>query len=174
MTTVDEARSIMGFPGYYASPEGDIFSTRRGGWRKMKPASDRDGYQVLTLRADGAKFVRPVHLLVLAAFAGPKPTPKHVGRHLNGNHCDNRAANLRWGTSAENAQDTERHGRASWSPRFGENALCVKLTEEQVLDIDLRSRAGESARSLAVEFEVTPKTIYNIRTRKCWRHLWPA
>jgi len=51
-----------------------------------------------------------VHALVCAAFHGPKPSPELWVRHLNGISTDNRAENLRWGTAAENAQDTIRHG----------------------------------------------------------------
>lgn len=51
-----------------------------------------------------------VHILVLETFVGPR-SPGQECRHLNGDPADNRLANLAWGTSTENAQDTIRHGR---------------------------------------------------------------
>lgn len=52
-----------------------------------------------------------VHTLVCEAFYGPRPSPVHDVRHLNGDPLDNRLENLRWGTKKENQQDTIRHGR---------------------------------------------------------------
>jgi hypothetical protein len=51
-----------------------------------------------------------LHHLVAEAFIGPRPTPTTEIRHLNGNPGDNRPANLRYGTRAENAEDSKRHG----------------------------------------------------------------
>lgn len=51
-----------------------------------------------------------VHVLVLTAFHGPRPAGL-IARHLNGNGSDNRASNLRWGTSSENMIDRNGHGR---------------------------------------------------------------
>lgn len=53
-----------------------------------------------------------VHRLVADAFHGTGRDHGHVVRHLNGNPRDNRAANLRWGTWAENSADMVRHGRS--------------------------------------------------------------
>ncbi|WP_399552352.1 NUMOD4 motif-containing HNH endonuclease [uncultured Microbacterium sp.] len=53
-----------------------------------------------------------VHRLVADAFHEPKPNPQAVVRHLNGDHLNNRAENLRWGTAAENSADMVAHGRS--------------------------------------------------------------
>jgi hypothetical protein len=54
-----------------------------------------------------------VHVIVALTFHGPRP-PKAHARHLNGNHFDNRPANLAWGTSRENEHDKRRQGRNSY------------------------------------------------------------
>lgn len=51
-----------------------------------------------------------VHQLVCLTFHGPKPSPAHVVRHLNGIAGDNRPENVVWGTVTENNRDTVRHG----------------------------------------------------------------
>jgi len=50
-----------------------------------------------------------VHHLVLEAFHDLRPDGTEA-RHLNGNHLDNRAANLKWGTKSENNRDQVHHG----------------------------------------------------------------
>ena len=58
-----------------------------------------------------------VHILVCETFHGPKPTPKHEVRHLNGIATDNRPENLAWGTHAENMQDRVTHGTHPFATR---------------------------------------------------------
>ena len=53
---------------------------------------------------------RSIHSLVLESFVGPRPNGAVV-RHLDGNPSNNAIENLQWGTPAENAEDTIRHGR---------------------------------------------------------------
>jgi hypothetical protein len=108
-------------PNYEISSDGRIRSIDRtvkyknGGERKF-PSRERKtflvkGYPHLTIRVDGKKRNFYVHLLVCEAFHGPRPSPMHEARHLNGDPTDNRAENLSWGTKSENAQDGIRHGR---------------------------------------------------------------
>lgn len=54
-------------------------------------------------------YNRPLHPIVCAAFHGPKPFPKAVVRHLDGDSQNNCANNLRWGTPQENADDKKKH-----------------------------------------------------------------
>jgi hypothetical protein len=53
---------------------------------------------------------RRVHQLVAEAFHGSRPDGLVI-RHLDGDKMNNRATNLRYGTSSENAQDRLEHGR---------------------------------------------------------------
>lgn len=59
----------------------------------------------------GRQSTMYVSTLVLAAFVGPRPSPKHDACHNDGNHLDNRLGNLRWDTRSENMLDVIRHGR---------------------------------------------------------------
>ena len=57
-----------------------------------------------------------VHLLVLHAFVGPRPSPRHHGAHGPGGQRNNCAWNLRWALPEENEADkkiagTHRNGR---------------------------------------------------------------
>lgn len=59
----------------------------------------------------GQQRIRPVAVLVLEAFVGPRPHPDWHGCHNDGDPYNNRLSNLRWDTAAANAQDKIRHGR---------------------------------------------------------------
>jgi hypothetical protein len=96
---------IPDFPGYFATEDGRIFSTKGKNPRELKTTTTRAGYHKVNLDLDGLTTRQFVHRLVLAAFEGWLPFPEFEGRHLNGNRADNRLANLRWGTRAENAKD---------------------------------------------------------------------
>lgn len=91
-------------PGYWIASSGRVLGSR-GSWLK---ATQRGPYAQFS-PGRGAKS-RRVHVAVCETFHGPRPSPKHVVRHLNGNPLDNRSVNLAWGTTAENSADTVRHG----------------------------------------------------------------
>lgn len=75
--------------------------------RVLRPGPSNYGHLSVVL---GRGNTRMVHTLVLEAFVGPRPSPKHDARHLDGNPKDNRLSNLSWGTRSENIRDAVRHG----------------------------------------------------------------
>jgi len=116
-------RPILGYEGSYeVSDLGSVRSLPRIVQDKAArphPVSGRvltlawkgpSRYAAVQLCQAGETHQVYVHRLVLEAFAGPRPFPDAVARHLNGNHLDNRAMNLAWGTQQENIADKFRHG----------------------------------------------------------------
>lgn len=117
-----EWRPVLGFEGRYeVSDDGRVRSVTRttkirDGRQYTFVGQERKtflvkGYPHLSIKRNGRHVNKYVHLLVCEAFYGPRPSPQHEARHLNGNPLDNRVENLAWGTKSENAQDTIRHGR---------------------------------------------------------------
>lgn len=110
------------YDAYEVSADGRVRSKGRfvhnrwGGqhWRAGQPIaiSDRKGgaYRGGNISIDGERVNFDLHVFVCETFHGPKPSPLHEVRHLNGDGTDNRAENLAWGTKTENAQDIIRHG----------------------------------------------------------------
>ena len=105
---------VVGFEGWYEVS--DLGRARRvrasQGTRAgkiLKASPDRKGYLGFMLTVNMAKRRIPVHVMVAAAFIGPRPEGLVI-RHLNGDCLDNRAANLAYGTYTDNAQDSIRHG----------------------------------------------------------------
>jgi hypothetical protein len=155
-------KPALDLDGYLIGDDGSVWSTRQGEPRQIQP-SERRGYLRVNIRTGvGRETIRKVkvHKLVLEAFAGPRPQDQ-VCRHLNGNSRDNRFSNLAWGTAAENAQDSIRHG-TSITLRRGDEHPRTRLKQAQVQEIIERNRNGESQRRLAQEFGVTVLWILKI------------
>jgi hypothetical protein len=103
-----------GFEGHYlVSSEGRIRSLKRrqsdGSPIYVNWRTDRYGYATVALWRDSKATQRRVHVLVAAAFLGPRPVGQEV-RHLDGNRSDPRLINLAYGTRSENSLDKRAHG----------------------------------------------------------------
>ena len=75
----------------------------------LAPGVGRGGYLHVVLHDGNSRWTRPVHLLVLGAFIGPRPAGLHAA-HDDGVNTNNCAGNLGWKTRAENEQDKRKHG----------------------------------------------------------------
>jgi hypothetical protein len=156
-------RHIPGIPGYGVDTDGNVWSCVKMGsrfgcyprWRKLKLVERKIkkstmSYFTVHIRNRGKKAgnVR-VHRFVLEAFVGPRP-PGMQGCHNNGNSLDNRLANLRWGTHADNVADRMRHGT---TPR-GEMSGNAKLTNAQAAEIRSLHKQGFSSRKIAAMYGI--------------------
>lgn len=101
--------------------------------------------------------VQRVGHIVLELSGHPRPAGAH---QLHS--CDNPACaapwHLRWGTNAENRQESIARGRH-----------FTKLTPDQVLDI--YHRRGDTQRSLAAEYGVTQRVVWQIKHGHTWAHV---
>ena len=119
--------------GYEVLESGKVISTRN--WRGMQrrtlaPVLHR-GYLAVRLSApDGKRLRVMVHQLVAHTYRGPRPSPAHQVRHLDGNPLNNHATNLAWGTASENALDRSAHGRA-YRPDWNDPAIREKYTKNK-------------------------------------------
>ena len=106
-----------------------------------------------------------VHVLVAAAFIGPKPKGMEVA-HNNGNAGENRLENIRYATPLENTADKKIHG----THLFGEMAPNAKLSETQVVEIcGLPQELGII--EIGRRFGISIAQVSRIRNRKQWSHL---
>lgn len=153
------------YKGYSVSDRGDVRGPRG---RILRPNTHGWGY--LTVTVTGAKCAY-VHQLVCIAFHGPRPTPMHQVAHGNGDPADNRVANLRWATPAENSEDARRHGTffRIAEGRVGELHHNARLTSKDVATIRAEYATGlVSLRALAERFEVHKSHIHRIVKKKAW------
>lgn len=152
---------------YAATSDGRIFSvTRRGtkgGYLKATP--NGKGYlKVQLTRPDGSQVTKQVHILVLEAFAGPRPEGMQAC-HNNGNKTDNRRVNLRWDTPSANNLDKRQHGTDVGGSRNGR----AKLTDQQVIEIrSLYSQGGVSYAEIGRRYGVDKTTIGRVVSGTSW------
>jgi len=109
-----------------------------------------------------------IHVLVLTAFVGIRPTPETQTRHYpDRNPSNNRIENLRWGTHLENQQDQLFHKTVP----IGEQNHAAKLTEDFVRIIRNRAKRGVTKAMLARQFEVDKATISDVVSGHTWKHI---
>lgn len=154
-------KTIPGFPAYEVSAAGQV----RRGIQYLRPRKNADGYLRVNLYQGGKASSHYVHVLVLLAFVGPRPTGAQA-RHRNGKADDARLSNLAWGSPTENGADKAEHGTAA-----GSRNPNAKLTEEAVSAIrsryQPRSRVN-GTRAIAREMGLSRETVSRIVRGQTW------
>ena len=84
--------------------------------------------------------------------------------------CDQRACvnphHIYLGTHKDNTNDTTERGR--WNHKKGEDHAASKLTNDDVLSIVARYNAGESGRSIALDYDIGFSAIHRIMSGQTW------
>lgn len=88
---------------YIVDSHGTIYNATKG--RRITQKTDRDGYKLVHLGSKNQNL--KVHRLVAEAFI-PNPDKKLTVDHINRDRLDNRVENLRWATSKEQYDNTDR------------------------------------------------------------------
>ena len=164
-TAAEERRTVPGFARYIVSNRGNIRRVHGKISLALTPTKYRSGHRFIGLHGDDGQHVRlGVHVLVIAAFVGPRPDGMLVC-HNNGRAGDDRLENLRYDTSAGNRADTYRHGTAI----YGSKSKVAKLTEAQVRRIRKQREAGQTCASLARKYGVSESTISKLTRFDTWQ-----
>ena len=172
-TIPDGFRPVPGFFGYFVSGSGEILSQRgRLGDGRLRPLSaspDGQGYLRVTATDDtGRERSLKVHLAVITAFRGPRPSRRHEARHLDGEKGNNSLGNLQWGLPVENASDRVRHG----THPVGERSPRAKITDaDALLILQLWQTGRFSQTELAEKFGVSKATVGRICRGEAWKHI---
>ena len=178
--SVERWLPVVGFEGYYEVSNlgrvrsvdrivrhGKHFQPLRG--KILAQTTSDYGYRKVSLYRGSKHTLRSVHILVAAAFIGPRPKGMEV-RHGPNGKLDNTPANLSYGTPAENAQDKRRDGTHFEGTRLPQ----AKLTETAVRQCRARYAAGGvTMRGLADEFGVGLTTMWHALRGNGWKHVTP-
>jgi DNA-binding XRE family transcriptional regulator len=167
MEPVNKLYPIRGFPDYYITKQGRVFSARRHLLRELKTYCNTSRYAAAAMLSDKGKWPRQsLHRVMLYVFVGPPPEGKPHVRHLDGNPFNNQLNNLKWGSEKDNWQDRQRHGRATMR---GEENIKARLTAEKVKQIRHLLKMGATQGELALMFNVAKPTINHIHCGRTWK-----
>jgi hypothetical protein len=151
-------KPIPGYPGYYASSEGTIYSLVRPEYtepKELKGLLNSAGY----LRVKVHRKFKFIHRLVALAWHGEPPTAKAEVRHLDSDSKNNRPENLRWARNhLENMKDRMKNGRYDF-----------KLSPKKVRIIRQLLVQGALRTALAKRFNVSRYAIYCIAECLTWK-----
>lgn len=167
------AKPVNGFPGYFVTPEGLVWSTRKNdGSQDLTAAhvlmgSRSKEYPRVTLTAVGRRQRFFVHRIVAETFLGSCPDGLEVA-HLNGNRRDSRLTNLRYVTRSENHLHKIDHGTM---PR-GDSHPNRSISEKTARQIGERLREVGSCNQIAEEFGTTAGVVSHIAMGRTWRHVF--
>ncbi len=152
-------------PNYGISDDGRVYSYLTNRWLKGVSQST-SGYPQIRLMVNGKAKTLPIHRLVAEAWLG-EPSEGTEVNHLNGDKTDNRAANLEWVTRSKNI----RHAQDSGLIPTGENRHNAVLTHEDVRRIKDQICCGARNRDIAIQWNMPPGHISNIRTGRIWAQI---
>lgn len=166
---------VVGYEGCYeVSDLGRIRALRVKGSSRLRSEPlllkqalcKRNGYFYFGPSKDGRQTTAYVHVVVLKAFAGPRPDG-YEACHGDGNRQNNRRANLRWDTGAANKADRNAHGKTVQ----GVDHFAAKFTEDDIRRIRACPTGYGTGVALAAEFGAHGATISKIRKRTTWKHV---
>jgi len=167
-----ERKIIIDYPNYAIGNDGSAWTRRKKignrwstteEWQSLEATIHHDGYRYITLYLAGKPRSRKISVLVCELFVSEKPigVGRQECRHKNGNRLDDRAVNLEWGSSVENAGDRDIHGRTYRGERNG----FAKLTDAQVAEIlSLKNKLSQG--QIAKRFGVSQVHVGRIHNGK--------
>ncbi len=165
-----ELRPIIGFPDYYISRDGEVWSEKSLKW--LKPSFHMGSLCIFLRRGDSSIATPTVGRLVLEAWFGFCPEGMECC-HNDGDTYNNTLENLRWDTHKANMQDAVKHG--SFSLHYhapGEASPVHKLTTKAVHQIrHILKETHISNAEVARAYAVSTTCIRRIKLGQTWRHL---
>lgn len=163
-------QQIPDFPDYSVSDHGRVRrDSRARNGAKPGPLKNKSNgrYQYVTLAGPAGLRNRTLQQLVLLAFRGAPPSPRHQGAHWDGDTSNNRLGNLRWATPGENAEDRDRHGKTC----RGEAHASVVVTEQIVISMRHMRANGRRIKDIADHFGVTRYIVSDAVHLRSWKHV---
>lgn len=158
---LDSLHPVPGFPGYFVTKDGKVFSVK-----ELAPMKHSDGYMRVCLygksRGKKRKGIHQILALTFLMQSGGEEV-----RHIDGNKLNNSLSNLAWGTRAENAADMIVHGTSL----RGEKNPKALISERQAIRIREEFNAGKTVLELSDKYKMTWYAIRRLLQGGNWKHL---
>lgn len=166
--------NIPGWPNYYISKRGRLFSNKSGKWEEKKCiiANGRPQYRLYRSKDKPlnnkhhewyncnteSRWFKVSRLVAMVYIQNPNNYP--IVMHLDDDKTNNKVENLQWGTYIMNTRDAISKGRLKLK---GENNPNAKLSDSQVNKIrKLYYECGYTQVYLAKKFKVAKVQISRI------------
>ena len=167
----EEWKRIAVYSDYEISTHGRVRSFQRN-WngRMMKQVTNHRGYRMIGLRSALHKQRHiSIHLLVLAAFVGPRPSREMEGAHLDGDKDNNHIANLKWVTRKENQSHRKLHG----TQIEGSDCHLSVINEDMVKTLIETAQRGKELtfKHLGKQFGLSQDIVRDIFQKVTWKHV---
>jgi len=161
--------AVVGYEGLYeVSDLGRVRRVKAGHHTRpglvLAARANNTGRLYVNLYGSARRRSHTIHRLVALSFLGPAP-PSHEVNHKNGDHTDNRLANLEWMTRPDNG----RHAAVADLKASGERHPNAKLRRADVEAIRA-ARGRRTQQDLAREFGVSQPVISSIQRGQHWKH----
>ena len=158
-------KPVVGYEGWYeVSNFGRVRRVAPGKstrpFRVMAKRPCPKGYDVARLHRHGKAHYVKTHLLVLAAFVGPKPNRSSQCNHIDGDKANNRPQNLEWCSPIRNSHH-----------RYDVLGKGSKLNPRRVRLIRRDIARGDRGMHIAPRYGISRATVTNIKKRNTWSHL---
>lgn len=167
-------KAIAGYEGFYeVSNMGRVRSldridgigrARKGRLKATPIDKTSTGYRFVSLCKDGIAKKLNVHVLVLEAFKGKRPSPEFEACHEDGDRSNPILSNLRWDTPKGNAKDRWRHGTAKAGEASPNSVITAELVEQILV-------SPASSIKLAATLGIASSTVRAVRIGQNWSHL---
>lgn len=150
----EAAVEVEGYPGFYVTPFGVVYSTTGRRLTRLHPGTKPGGYRFVGLTSDcGERKYEMIHRLVAKAFI-PNPENLPAVNHKDLDKSNNARENLEWVSHSQNS----RHAVAAGAVRLGRGSR--KLTEQQIDEV--RYASGRY-RDIGAKYGVSAQTVCNIK-----------
>ena len=163
----EQWRVILQWPNYAVSDHGRIkrLTNRNSGIAGRVLATFLVcGYPSVNLSRPGKRQSVRIHRIVAEAFL-ERPAGASEVNHIDADRANDHISNLEWVTASGNRLHAYRAGGLS---AVGEQNGYSKLTECAVREIRQLDR---SEIGLAQKFDVSIRTIRDVRARRTWTHI---
>jgi len=147
---------------YFITVDGKVFNQND---MRMKTHTDRDGYELLSLKIGNRYRTTRVHRMIGLMFL-IKEDGKDFINHIDGNKSNNHIDNLEWCDVKHNNRHALRTGL-----RVGQNGGMNKLTDEQVVEVFNLRNSGLKHSYIADYFGVSRTAITLVLSRASYRHV---
>ena len=158
--------NIPGYPGYYVTRSGKVYSRKSGEWRLRKLSFIKGDPSICLRNKYGIKSFRVYKLVAKIYVHNPDPKHYNVVRHLDDNKLNLRASNLAWGTQKDNMDDAKRNGKLAGSTH---KASMAKLTLEQLKQVFELRKQGLLHKDIGKIMGVSSGTICRAINRKTYK-----